>query len=139
MQEQGNSLCVLETISQGMLAAKCRGEHWLTDASYAQTTAKHCKQAGIEPQLDIQATAAKLAAARMTKHDSEMALVQLYQGSEAAINDHQQSITLYNALAVGNTMLYRVNHVGGPAHRKQNQAAILALDMLRRYLHNQSL
>ena len=135
---QAGTIRVRETISQGLLAAKCRGESWLQASYFAPTAAQHCRQAGIEQQQDLLKTAGCLAAA-LIDTASDTALVQLYQGSAAAINDQKQQITLYNALAIGEQLHYRVIPVGGPAHRKQNQAAILALDMLRRVLQGQSL
>jgi len=60
--------------------------------------------------------------------------VQLYCGSKQQLQQKEQNIQLYNLLLTPDGTKNSEFTVGGSAKRKQNQAAILALDLLRRYL-----
>jgi hypothetical protein len=52
------------------------------------------------------------------------------------LHDKNKSIVVYNALLTGNGFQQSTHSIAGPIKRKQNQAALLALDLLRRYLQD---
>jgi len=61
-------------------------------------------------------------------------LVQLYVGNKECLHSKEKSIELYIVLLT-DTGLQKVSRsIAGPIQRKQNQAALLSLDLLRRYL-----
>jgi hypothetical protein len=61
---------------------------------------------------------------------TDIILVQLYQ------QNTDNSIVLYNTLLTPQGTFQNTYTVSGSIHRKQNQAAIRALDLLRRFLQN---
>jgi len=66
-------------------------------------------------------------------------LVQLYAGDGQTFHDKDRSIILYNTLLTGDGFYQTTGSMAGPIKRKQNQAALLALDLLRRYLQHKEL
>ena len=128
------TLAVMETASHGLLAAKCLGSDWLLSASYEQSTAGSAATTDPENLMD---TAEALAIDRQKTSGADLVLVQLYAGDKAALHDKNKSIVVYNALLTGSGFRLATHSIAGPIKRKQNQAALLALDLLRRYLqHN---
>jgi competence/damage-inducible protein CinA-like protein len=123
MQDKKYTLSMLETITQGLIAAKCIGCDWLLASSYTRT-------------VDLEIKAERLADKLKQKHDSDIILVQLYQGAKEQMHHNKESIVLYNTLLTPKGMYQETVTVTGTINRKQNQAAIKALDLLRRYLQN---
>lgn len=126
-------LAVLETASHGLLAAKCQGREWLV----AAMTAKDAEQAG--RQLDVTAEdgelpalAESLALALQQRQQTPLALVQLFAGSAQDVGRNDKSVVLYNCLLTRTGALHKQHILGG--HGTQNQAAMLSLDLIRRYL-----
>ena len=78
--------------------------------------------------LDIQKTS-----------NADFVLVQLYAGDNIALHDKDKTIALYNILLTGDNFHQTTHSIAGPIKRKQNQAALLALDLLRRYLQNKAM
>ncbi len=66
-------------------------------------------------------------------------LVQLYRSSPAEFQNQDRTIILYNTLLTADSLQQSRHSVAGPAGRKQNQAALLGLDLLRRHLQNRKL
>ena len=119
-------LVTLETASGGLLAAKCHDKSWLQHAQISKPL----------PVNDYQQTAAELAL-QLHQQSQQLALVQLYQGSLQDYQRQDKTIVLYNCLHTTNHGVFQSRiTVGGTAAHKQNQSAILALDLLRRYLQN---
>ncbi len=61
-------------------------------------------------------------------------LVQLYTGDPEALIDKNLAIQVLTVLSVDKTFYESTHTLLGPITRKQNQAALLSLDLLRRYL-----
>ncbi len=136
MLENKQTLSVLETVSQGLISAKCIGQDWLKDASYKQDINQFIADLGINQQDDLAKTAEIIAQKLKQHHDADLILVQLYQGDKEKFHDKQQNIVIviYNVLLTPGGIYQETKTVTGPIKRKQHQAAIRALDLLRRYL-----
>ncbi len=121
------TLAVIETVSHGLLAAKCIGCDWLLSASYQQCSIK--SDAGI----DVMAVAEAMAYEHKKSTAADYVLVQLYAGDKECLHNKEKAIEVYIVLLTA-TGLHKVSHlIAGPIQRKQNQAALLSLDLLRRY------
>lgn len=127
-----HTLSILETISQGLMAAKCIEIDGLSESRFTASTEQICMKLNIKVQDDLLATASEIAVAYRVECGTDYALVQLYHD----LPDQRQSTHLYNALATPTKTITQLNHVSGTIKRKQNQAALLGLDFLRRYLQN---
>ncbi|MFA5984386.1 MAG: molybdopterin-binding protein [Methylococcaceae bacterium] len=137
MQTNNVQLTVLESASQGLIAAKCLGMAWLQAAFYQQSIALLAQSFAINLEAsDLLATAKQLALAVQAKNTQHWVLVQLYDGGYEQFSNKDCATILYNVLLTDTGFHTRTASVAGAAKRKQNQAAILALDLLRRYLQN---
>ena len=126
------SLAVLETLSHGLLAAKCMGYDWLLSASYQPLKFEP------EPNIDLMVVAKAIAYEQQKLTTADYVLVQLYAGDKECLNNTEKTIELYTVLLT-DTGFQRVSHlIAGSIQRKQNQAALLSLDLLRRYLDARS-
>jgi len=134
MLENKQTLSVLETVSQGLISAKCIGQDWLKDASYKQDINQFIADLGINQQDDLAKTAEIIAQKLKQHHDADLILVQLCQSDKEKLHDKQKSIVIYNVLLTPSGIYQETRTVTGPIKRKQHQAAIRALDLLRRYL-----
>ncbi len=136
MTLQQHNLTVLETASQGLIAAKCMGYDWLEASSFSRSTEKTLNQLDL-PQTNSVANNAKTIANKLAEQSSsDIILVQLYEGCKEQLHDNRKSIVLYHVLITPKGMYQTTVSVTGSIKRKQNQAAIKALDLLRRYLQN---
>lgn len=137
MTDAGKTLAVIETTSQGLLAAKCLGSSWLISALYADLPAlEHRLGVAIDPE-NLPQTAARLAQALKNQTSADFILVQLYEGAREQFHDRNRTIILYNTLLLeDDTPLQKRHCVAGAGERKQNQAALLGLDLLRRHLQH---
>ena len=124
------TLALIETASHGLLAAKCVGYDWLLKASYEKSTALSTQILNVEELL----TSAKTLALDIQENTKASAvLVQLYTGDQEGLLDKNKSIQVLNVLLI-DAVFYQTTHsIVGPLTRKQNQAALLSLDLLRRY------
>ncbi|MCK4841340.1 MAG: competence/damage-inducible protein A [Methylococcales bacterium] len=132
MQKNIWTLSVFETISQGLIAAKCIGQEWLQSTQYIKTIGEW----NTEQQGDLSDIAQSIAQQIKAKQATDLLLLQLYQGTQQQFQDKQQSIVIYNVLITPQGMYQNTTTVAGPIKRKQNQSAIRALDLLRRVLQN---
>lgn len=141
MSLKNHRLAVLETASGGLLAAKCQGRDWLETALIAKDIAGATRQLAVEPdgEGDLANAAERLANRLKQLQGADIALVQLFQGSRDDYRQKDQPITLYNCLQTGAGVFHRQQTLSGAAQTKQNQAALLSLDLLRRTLQNQCL
>ncbi len=140
MTAEKYTLAVVETASQGFLAAKCIGSTWLLETRYEQSLERLGQKLGITINADdLWATAQAIASEIKKTSDADFALVQLYAGDSQAFHDKDQAIILYNVLMTGDGLHQTTHSVAGPTKRNQNQAALLALDLLRRYLQHKEL
>lgn len=138
MAEKNHRLAVLETASGGLLAAKCFGRDWLDTALIAKDSADAARQLAVDAEVgeDLRKTAERLTSLLMQLQDADFALVQLFQGSQDDYRQKDKCISLYNCLKTGAGFFHRQQTLSGGAHTKQNQAALLSLDLLRRTLQN---
>ncbi|MDD1613987.1 MAG: competence/damage-inducible protein A [Methylococcaceae bacterium] len=134
------TLAVVETASQGLLAAKCVGSEWLLSAIYEQSTSRLGQNMIAEAGTESLMASAKAIALDLQKTSrADFVLIQLYAGDNKALHDKDKSIVVYNTLLTGDTFHQATHSIAGPIKRKQNQAALLALDLLRRYLQHKAL
>jgi molybdopterin-biosynthesis enzyme MoeA-like protein len=134
------TLAIVETVSQGLLAAKCLGFEWLLSASYKQSIAKLGQHPIKKDNTDGLIKAAKAIAVDLQQtSDADYILVQLYAGDNTALHDKDKSIAVHSILLTGDTYHHTSHSIAGPINRKQNQAALLALDLLRRYLQHKTI
>jgi competence/damage-inducible protein CinA-like protein len=135
MRQAKHTLAVIETASQGLLAAKCIGSPWLLEARYVQRIEKLAeKLASPIAADDLTATAKAFAVATQKSSGADMVLVQIYAGNAEQFHSKEHVIQLFTVLLHGEHFETARHTLAGPAKRKQNQSALLALDLLRRYL-----
>lgn len=140
LQARQQTLSVLETLSQGLIAAKCVGRPWLLQSAYRKNWQGFLNDFGLpQDNLAFPTIAEQLAKLERRRSGAHFALVQLYDGNSAELHDKDQPVTLYNALATEQATHLQIISVAGTVRRKQNQAALMALDLLRRFLQNKSL
>jgi nicotinamide-nucleotide amidase len=140
MITQGHTLAVVETISQGLLAAKLIGVSWLISANYQQSIGKLTQNLHIKHHPDNPiATAKAIANAVQKKSAVTMVLVQLISNDNCTDNTSDKVVTIINTLLVNNEHKQTTRTLAGDIKRKQHQAALSALDLLRRYLQGKGL
>ncbi len=141
LMSAGNyTLAVVETASQGLLAAKCIGSEWLLESCYQHSLEKLGQKLAVTVNKDdLCATSKAVASAIQGSSAADFVLVQLYSGNNTLFHDKDQPIILYNGLLTKDGFFQNTHSVVGPIKRKQNQAALLALDLLRRYLQHKEL
>ncbi|WP_020482328.1 competence/damage-inducible protein A [Methylomonas sp. MK1] len=138
MRAKRCSLALLETASQGLLASKCLGREWLTCVEVNLDWGRNTG-AGQADGGDVLPIAKIWAEQLKAREQTDFALVQLFSGSAADYRDKDKAIVLYNALATPSGVVSTQLNAYGALKSKQNQAALLALDLLRRYLQNKCL
>ena len=140
MTAEKHTLAVVETASQGLFAAKCIGRDWLLETRYEQSLEWLCQKLAVTVNLnDLPATAKAIASEIHKTGAADFVLVQLYYGDKQTFHDKDQAIILYNTLLTKDGFFQTTGSVAGPIERKQNQAALLALDLLRRYSQHKEL
>jgi nicotinamide-nucleotide amidase len=140
MTKTGKTLTVVETASQGLLAAKCPGATWLKSALFEQSLTVLGQRFGLTlAEGDLTAAGARLANVLRDQQAADFVLVQLYEGGPIRFRDQDRTIILYNTLLTGDSCQQSRHNLGGPIGRKQNQAALLGLDLLRRHLQNRKI
>ena len=136
MTANKQALAVIETASHGLLAAKCVGYDWLIKSSYEKNIKLSTQALSTE---DCLSKAKELASETQKNTNANCVLVQLYTGDEDALIDKNRSILLLTVLLVNKDFYQSTHTIVGPISRKQNQAALLSLDLLRRYYQNKSI
>jgi len=135
MVERQLSLSLVETASQGLLASLCVGADWLVAARYEPSLPNWAKQRGLVfDGGDIAGLARQLAGSVPTDNPAVWVLVQVYEGSYQQLQDKSQAITVHSVLLADACYHQSVHTVTGNSKRKQSQAALLSLDLLRRVL-----
>jgi len=130
MLEKNLTLSVQETATQGLISAKCIGYNWLADSSF--------KQLDLPDNTNFLQAATDIANTIKQQNNTDLALVQLYKGDKSQFLDKKQSIVIYNVLLTPEGIVHNSHILAGSIKRKQNQAAIRALDLLRRFLQNKT-
>lgn len=135
MTSAGQTLAVVETMSQGLLAGLCTGAAWLLESTYHQSLPRLLKKLGItEATENLSHLAQTIAVTTAEASGADYALVQLYDDSIDVLQDKTQA-TLLHTVLFAKGQCYSLEHtVVGIAKHKQHRAALLAVDMLRRYL-----
>ncbi len=136
MKDNNYTLWVVETASQGLISEKFIGQDWLLGSSYTQSIDVALDQLKVVKQDKIEETAKGIANKLKQTQGADLILVQLYQGNKEQFLNKAQSIILYNTLLTPQGIFQQTLTTTGPIKRKQSQAAIKALDLLRRYLQN---
>lgn len=108
------TLAVIETISCGLLASLCVGKDWLIAAQYQPKPLSHNLKT--------------LATAYLHSSGANCVLVQLYDGDNPTV--------LHNGLLTEHGFYSSTQTIAGALPRKQHQAALSALDLLRRWLQH---
>ena len=108
------TLAVIETVSCGLLSSLCVGADWLVEAHYQPTLINSDLQ---NLALELQKTSG-----------ASFALVQAYTGDKNSV------MILHNSLLTPQGFYQNTQTIAGALKRKQHQAALSALDLLRRYL-----
>ncbi len=140
MQGHNRRLAVMETASHGLLAAKCLGRDWLETCLIAKDNAHASRQMANDAADGDPAEMAQTLAVRLKQQSrADFALVQLYQGTQDDYQNQHKAIVLYNGLQTDTGFLQSRHTLAGGALTKQNQAALLSLDLLRRHLQNSCL
>jgi len=135
MTTGGHNLAILETISHGLLAAKLVGTTWLLSALFEQSIENltHRLQVDYHPE-DLLATAKTIAIALQKNSGADMALIQLASSGGIDDSNQKKGTTIINLLGVNNKFTHTVRTLAGDIKRKQQQSALLSLDLLRRQL-----
>lgn len=126
MQQNAYTLSVLETTTQGLIAARCLGFDWLKAASISLDAIEL-------DQLEVSLQQLKQTA------QTDLALIQFYQMTGCDRLDQPQSRQIVTGLLTEQGLSIRQHTIAGSLHYQQTQAAVLALDLLRRYLQNSCL
>ena len=110
------TLAVIETLSCGLLSSLCVESDWLVESRYQSSR--------VSEQTDLESLAIEL----QKNTGASFALVQLYTGDKHSV------IILHNGLLTPQGFYSNTQTIAGSIKRKQHQAALSALDLLRRYL-----
>lgn len=133
------TLAVVETASQGLLAAKCIGLPWLLETRYEQSLPRLAQKLDVTIADDLALAGEHIAAAIRKNSGADFVLAQLCADSLQAFHNKDQVILLYNTLLTADGCYHAVHSLAGPIDVKQNQAALQALDLLRRFLQHKEL
>ncbi|WP_419590915.1 competence/damage-inducible protein A [Thiolapillus sp.] len=127
LRSKGKNLALVETLSHGLLASKCLGQDWLSASL-------------VLPGLQEDHRAAERLAAMVRKQGrADYVLVQLCQDDARSLADEKSPATMDNVLFMGSEPCRcQQIQVSGTLPRKQNRAAILALDFIRRSLQQEN-
>ncbi len=132
MKAEKYTLSIIESLTQGLISAKCVGQSWLLASSYRQLT-------NLRQEDDIAQWIVDIAKKFQEKHHTDLVLVQLYPGNPKQFHDKDSAIVLYNVLITPDQIVHKTITVAGSIQRKQNQAAIKALDFLRKTLQTDAI
>ena len=140
MMAGGHTLAVVETVSQGLLSAKMIGVSWLLSATYEQSLNRLAQLLDVNYNPDDLADYGKAIAHAVQKTTgADMVLIQL-ASREYYSNPHNNGVlTVANTLLVSGELIQAVRTVAGDIKRKQHQAALSSLDLLRRYLQGKQI
>jgi nicotinamide-nucleotide amidase len=127
MREKKQSLSVIETISQGGLAAQCHAD-WLVKSVVIPQRSGIMSRLDSEPLYTDESIAIKLAQKEHAKHTAELTLVQLFE------TDDDAGVNVYTAIMGAQYPLSSSKTVRGRPQRQQIVAAAMALNLLRKYL-----
>jgi len=120
-------LAVLETVSRGCLGSLCPTADWLLSSAYYQGVASG--DTVCDGNETVQSLAADLIAS-----GADCALVQAFTDNKEIFAVRGQSTGINIYLLTPDASHLAQYRLSGPSGHKQQQAALLSLDVLRRYL-----
>jgi hypothetical protein len=121
-----------------LLAAKCIGKLWLVSSVYRQHLHDLFREYAIkQTNLDLQKIASLLAEAERRKSNAEYILVQLFEADVDSLLDQNQSILVTTLISTCHSNYCEEITIAGTLPRKQTQAALIALNFLRKILQKQ--
>ena len=135
MEEQSLSLTIMETLSHGLVASKFPGANWLRNAIIEPMPPGLIQRFTIaEFDLEFSAVLRTISEDLKNQNQTDLVLVQAIIININLALDSDHPIPVWTGLLAGNDFFYRESSLAGGKIRKQNQAAVLMLDVLRRYL-----
>jgi competence/damage-inducible protein CinA-like protein len=141
LMENRQRLSVLETLSAGKIASRCGGARWFKESRVIRDREQVFKHLAVflsvksdSDEESLLKDASALAASMVESSDSNLALAQLWNFDDRALEDPNAAIPVYTALATPSGVYPHACKLTGTASRKQTVAATQALDLLRRYL-----
>jgi molybdopterin-biosynthesis enzyme MoeA-like protein len=139
MTTNKHTLAVVETVSHGLLAAKLVGVNWLQCVFYEQSPIDLAQRfhAAYFPD-DLCATANILAQKVQADTGAAMVLIQLMADGYAE-NNPDKPLPVVTGLLVYDEFKYTARTLNGDIKRKQQQAALISLDLLRRHLQGKDI
>jgi len=137
MTDKKLSLSLIETVSQGYITSACLGAIWLKESGYWYQIAKLISQFNVKViDNDILNLAKAVAAEKRQLDQTDLILVQLYEGHTTDLTDPEKNVTLTTLLSSKDSESHRTDQIYGSAIRKQKLAGLMALDLLRRFLQS---
>ncbi|CAG7856651.1 nicotinamide-nucleotide amidase [biofilm metagenome] len=128
------TLAVVESVSHGLLAAKLVGVDWLQSAVYERSLVNLAQRLDAEYMPDDLSATVKSIALQVQKiTGTSLVLIQLC-ADENHILSHDKTQTVSTGLLVNNDIKLASRTLTGDIKRKQQQAALMSLDLLRRHL-----
>ena len=141
LQQKRETLALAETITQGLIASKCVGERWLIESIFCRDTDQLVSKLLLDlgtvvPDTEKEKLNMAMDCARQIKKQSrtDIGLAQLCFDASGALRDSNKTVSLFTAVATTTDVSAQVLTIGGAVRRKQNRAALHALDFLRRFL-----
>jgi competence/damage-inducible protein CinA-like protein len=138
LEENKQTLAMIETVSQGLFAAKCVGHVWLLNSSFCANLETLKQQWQLETEAELSVIAKRLAKKLQQQSGADFALVQLYDEGNALGNNNHPHL-LYNTLQTPQGIYQQIQTLNGSQKNQQNRAAMLGFDLLRRYLQQKKL
>jgi len=138
LDENKQTLAMIETVSQGLFAAKCVGQLWLLNSSFCANLETLKQQWQLETEAGLSVIAKQLAEKLQQQSGADFALVQLYNDSNTFGNENHSRL-LYNTLQTPQGVYQQIQTLNGSQKNQQNRAAMLGFDLLRRYLQQKKL
>ncbi len=140
MAEKSYTLSAVETLSQGLLAAKLAGMPWLLNSVYERAIEKLFHDFNLSyDRENLISSSQALAQAVQSKTDASMISVQLYSGQDCTQSNSENAVTVTTVLLVNGEFKQSIRILAGDLKRKQHQAVLLVLDVLRRYLQGKAI
>lgn len=141
MTSANTTVSFVETASHGLMAAKCLGRSWLKGSVYEPSLASLTQRLNINiDTADLLNAGQVLAEAAWTRGTADIVLLQIYNGDPEQFHDKEQCIDLVTTLVHNSpsqsSWMEQKRNLSGPPERKQNQAALIGLNLLRQHLVN---
>lgn len=139
MKQNQFTLAAVETLSQGLVAAKLIGVDWLLSTAYEKSLQKLLSRLSItRADRELAQLSKEIAQAIQLESGASIVSVQLIAESDpASVSSDGQ--TVINTLLVPDACYQASRLIAGDATWRQERAALFSLDMLRRYLQGKAI